>query len=138
VKHVPQGKTLLVLQKDLARSSDPRLIVPHLCLGVVPTPVWCEDSLHLEFGKPLHDVAGAPDQPALIAGFGEIIWLQKPVEAVVGFGIIIPTHVGEEELSGGLAGFFIWGIGIARDKDECKVAGHRDTSTLISILTRCS
>ncbi len=73
------------------------------------------------------------------SGFGEIVWLQKPVDMVVGFGIIIRAHVGEKKLSCDLAGFFLRGIGVARDEDERIVAGHLyDISTLISILTRCS
>ena len=124
VEHVPQGQTLLVLLEDPARPGDPRLVVPHVCFGSVPPPVRGENRLHLELGKPLHDVARAPDQPTVIAVSAEIIRLQKPIEVVFGFGIVIRVHVGKKEIGRGLAGFFIRGIGIARDKDESVVAGY--------------
>src|SRR5918998_4039123 len=127
-----------MLPEDLARSGDPRLVVPHLCSGSVPPPVGREDRFHLEFGKPLHDVARAPDPLDLIVRFADIVRLEEPVELVVGLGIIFRAYVGVEELRGGLAGLFFGGIGIARDEDECVVAGHRGTSILIPKLTRCS
>jgi hypothetical protein len=105
-------------------------------LGPVPSPVGREDRFHFEFGKPLHDVARAPDQSNVIVRFGEVVRLQEPIELVVAFGIIFRAHAGIEKLRGGLAGFYFGGIGISRDEDECVVTGHRDNSMLMSRLTR--
>ena len=120
------------MPKDPARSGDPRLVVPHLCFGSVPSPVGREDRFHFEFGKPLHDVARAPAQLNAIVQFGEIVRLQEPIEVVVPFRISLRAHVGIEELRSGLSGFFFGGVGIARDENECIVTAHRDTSMLIS------
>ena len=137
VEHMPQRETLLMLLKDLARSGDPRLVVPQLpCFGCLPSPVGCKNRFHFEFGKLLHDVARAPIRSNATFGFGEIVRLQEPIELVVAAGIVFRAHVGIKELRGGLAGFFFGGI--ARDKNECVVASQQDTSILISKLARFS
>jgi hypothetical protein len=74
----------------------------------------------------------------VVVWFGDVVWLQEPIEVVVGFGIIFRARIAKKELCGGLAGFFFECIGIARDEDQSIIAGHGDTSTLMSKLTRCS
>ena len=114
-----------MLAKDPARSGDPRRVIPHLCLGSVPSSVGRDNRFHLEFDKPLHDVPGAPDQSLFIVGFGEVVRLEELIEVVVGFGIIFRTHVGIEELLGCIAGFFFRIIGFVRYEDECVVLSFR-------------
>jgi hypothetical protein len=95
VEYVTQGETLPMLPKNLTRSGDPRLVVPHLCFGSVPSPVGCKNRLHFEFGKPIHDVARTPDQLTTVAGFADIVRLEEPVELVVITGIMFRAHVGK-------------------------------------------
>jgi len=76
-----------MLPKDLARPGNLRLVVPHLCFGPVPPTVGCDNRFHLKFGEPFHDVVLTPDQSNVV-GSAEIVWLEEPIEGVVGFGII--------------------------------------------------
>src|ERR671917_1489054 len=98
MEHMPQREILLVLPKDLACSGDPLLIVPQLPpFGMVPSPVGGENRFHLEFGKPLHDVARRPDQWIVILQYADVVRLKEPVELVVAPGVIFRALVGEEE-----------------------------------------
>ena len=75
------------MPKDLASTGNPCLVVPHLWFGRVPSTVGCDNRFHLKFGEPLHDVVRTPDQLNVV-GSAEIVWLEKRIEVVVGFGII--------------------------------------------------
>jgi hypothetical protein len=77
-----------MLPKDLVRFGDPRLVVPHLCFGSMPSPVGCENHFYFEFGKPLHDIARTPDQSNRTTSLNPTMTLQEPIELVVALAII--------------------------------------------------
>jgi hypothetical protein len=72
------------------------------------------------------------------AVFGQICDVLRAIhviEVVDPGGLIGVVHVRVKEFCGGHTGFFLGGISIARDKDECAITAHRAGFMLILKLT---
>jgi hypothetical protein len=119
----------------------PCRVVPQLggIVGFVPGPIRGHNSFHLQSceGLRFQYLAYGPRVVGYVV-FGQICEVLRAIhviEVVDPGGLIGVVHVRVKEFCGGHTGFFLGGISIAWDKDECVVTAHRAGFMLILKLT---